>query len=610
MSNNTDNNEYVDASIMISDTVNGIPIIELSKDDMIKVVTEQYLADIDPDTGVDLMRLKAALIDLVYSFIQLRNQAGHCQKWRGRETLYPQQIAMAMQKLYHIVQINMAGAETEMDPKYTVLGIYQESGDNEGIYITNDKMIINIIYNFNRDISKKERDEVIEILQASCETVRRCEDPDLLPLQNGIFNYKTKQCMPFSPDYVFTAKCKVKYNACAVNPIIHNDEDGTDWDVESWMADLFEDEPEVVTTLWQVIGATIRPNVPWNKAIWMLSTRGNNGKGTLCELIRNLVGRGSYTSIKLTDFGKDFALEPLVHCTSIITDENDVGTYIDQAANLKAIITGDTIQINRKFMSAVAYQFRGLMIQCINEVPKIRDRSESFYRRQLIIKFKKSYTGIERKYIKEDYLNRPEVLEYVLYKVLNMDYYEINEPEYCKETMNLYKIHNDPVRDFMNETMPQFGADAIPSEYLYVLYGKWLEQNNPAAKKFMLGKTNFLAEFKELLANYPEWYFPKDHFRVKAKYLDKQELTLHIYDLKEWMTDPNSSDPNVRYKLKWEQPFMRGILRVKHKPTKLGRPANEPEEDKNETEDAPASASTDYGEVKNNNGEVINVENV
>lgn len=89
-----DPNGCADINITISDTVNGIPIIELSKDDMIKVVTEQYLEDIDPDTGVDLMRLKAALIDLVYSFIQLHNQAGHCQKWRGRETLYPQQIAM------------------------------------------------------------------------------------------------------------------------------------------------------------------------------------------------------------------------------------------------------------------------------------------------------------------------------------------------------------------------------------------------------------------------------------------------------------------------------------------------------------------------------------
>ena len=59
--------------------------------------------------------------------------------------------------------------------------------------------------------------------------------------------------------------------------------------------------------------------------------------------MRNLAGNQSCVAIQLSDFGKDFMLEPLVHATSIITDENDVGTYIDKAANLKAIITNDVV---------------------------------------------------------------------------------------------------------------------------------------------------------------------------------------------------------------------------------------------------------------------------
>ena len=59
------------------------------------------------------------------------------------------------------------------------------------------------------------------------------------------------------------------------------------------------------------------------------------------------------------------------------------------------------------------------MVQCVNEMPRTKDKSESFYRRQIFIPFTKCYTGIERKYIKNDYLNRKDVLEYVLYKILN-----------------------------------------------------------------------------------------------------------------------------------------------------------------------------------------------
>lgn len=81
--------------------------------------------------------------------------------------------------------------------------------------------------------------------------------------------------------------------------------DGAVWDVESWMQSL-SDDPEIVMLLWQVIGAVIRPNVPWNKSVWLYSEAGNNGKATLCELMRNLCGSGAYTSISLAQFGAQF----------------------------------------------------------------------------------------------------------------------------------------------------------------------------------------------------------------------------------------------------------------------------------------------------------------
>ena len=152
------------------------------------------------------------------------------------------------------------------------------------------------------------------------------------------------------------------------------------------MADL-SDDPEIVELLWQILGAIIRPHVRWNKSAWLYSETGNNGKGTLCELMRSLCGDGSYAAIPLINFSKDFALEPLTRSTAIIVDENDVGCFIDKAANLKAVITNDVIPINRKFKTPLSYQFYGFMVQCLNEFPRIKDKSDSFYRRQLFIPF-------------------------------------------------------------------------------------------------------------------------------------------------------------------------------------------------------------------------------
>lgn len=102
--------------------------------------------------------------------------------------------------------------------------------------------------------------EVFDILREKAQRVNRCEDANLIAVNNGIFDYDTKTLLPFTPDKVFTSKSRVDYNPNAVNVVIHNDEDGTDWDVESWM-DTLSDDKGVVIILWQLMGAIIRPNV-------------------------------------------------------------------------------------------------------------------------------------------------------------------------------------------------------------------------------------------------------------------------------------------------------------------------------------------------------------
>ena len=129
--------------------------------------------------------------------------------------------------------------------------------------------------------------------------------------------------------------------------------------------------------------------------------------------MRRLAGEGTYASIPLTAFFQEFHLEPLIKANAVIVDENSVGIFIDSADNFKAAVTGDVILANRKQKTPVALRFRGMIIECVNEIPRVRDRSVSFMRRLLFVPFKKCFTGAERKYIKYDYLHRKEVLEYV-----------------------------------------------------------------------------------------------------------------------------------------------------------------------------------------------------
>ena len=471
--------------------------------------------------------------------------------------LTPATIAELMLAMYDLKTINCAGTNSERE--YDILGIYQEDGPNKGIYISDEIEIHKLIDRFNSELNDYEIKQTVNILRQEAERVERCSDPDLIAINNGIFNYKTKTVEPFRPDLVFTAKCRVDYNPAATNITIHNASDNTDWNVEDWILELFDD-PDIAECIWQIMGAIIRPNVYWRKAAWFVSEKGNNGKGTLCQLMRNLAGNQSCAAIQLSDFGKDFMLEPLVHATSIITDENDVGTYIDKAANLKAIITNDVIQINRKFKSPIAYQFRGFMVQCVNEMPRTKDKSESFYRRQLFIPFTKCYTGKERKYIKDDYLNRPEVLEYVLYRILNMSYYEITEPELCKKALNEYKTYNDPVRDFLQEIMGRARWGCYPSQLLYEMYKGWSKANNPNGS--IQGRNTFLNDVKQFIMATDGWYFvdsanPK---RVSGR-MDGEEPLIEEYGCEAWMADTKTCEGRIRINSKKKKERIGGIFR-------------------------------------------------
>ena len=366
---------------------------------------------------------------------------------------------------------------------------------------------------------------------------------------------------PFSEDKVFLSKSPISYNPNAANVNIHNPDDGTDWDVESWIGDL-SDDPDIVKLLWEILGAIIRPLNRWNKSAWFVSENGNNGKGTLCELMRCLCGDNSYTSIPLSSFSQDFALEPLTRASAIIVDENDVGSFVDKAGNLKAVITNDVIQINRKFKTPITYQWYGFMVQCLNDYPRIKDKSDSFYRRQLFIPFSKCFTGIEREYIKKDYIHRTEVLEYVLKKVLESNYDKLSEPKSCMQALSEYKEINDPIRSFWADLHEEFVWNLLPFTFLYDLYKSWFKANSPSGT--MIGKTTFTNDLLNVIKDDKDWYCDDKTklIRVTKDNMDGPEPLIAQYHLEDWKTKTYKGNDINKICIPVLATSYRGILRV------------------------------------------------
>lgn len=540
--------------------------------EIISLTTTAVLDALDPTNRPAPHALEAMLLGAVNGIIKSENQkvSESADKHQRVKALTHWQVAQILLRLHHVIRIAPSAKDT--DREYDLLAMYRSTGATRGTYTTSEDDIRTTARRYNTALTTRDFNEVLAVLREDAPRRHQSTHRDLITSRDGIvfygtepetveingktFDFSPKDIHPFDPAIVLTIKNGVSYPGPEhLDPVwIHNEEDGTDWEVVDWLNDMF-DLPDgrgegLADLIWEIIGAVIRPHVRWGKTAWFYSEVGNNGKGTLCALMRNLLGSGAHTSIPLSDFGKQFALEPLVRANAIIVDENDVGSYIDKAANMKAIVTNDIIQIDRKYRAPIAFQFFGFMVQCLNEFPLFRDKSESFYRRQLFVPFEKSFTGAERKYIKDDYLQRPEVLEYVFWYAINRagaeepgNYYRLSEPAPTQKVLDEYKESNDPVRTFWDEYRLEFVWDLLPFTFAYDLFKAWSAKVNPSGK--VISQKSFITDLVAIVRKDPLWSCEDKTQRHRpGTRMDKPEPLIVEYDLRDWKNPlQNSQTP-------------------------------------------------------------------
>lgn len=490
--------------------------------------TEKYLDNLD--VTLSPKEIESELLDNIQFAFDCHNQcAPKCDRWRKPARLSNMQIAMILLRKEHIKMICCCNQMCSR--KYMVLSIYDEAS---GLYLSDNCIFERIIRAYNYDISSKDIKEVINILMSEADVVFKTTEVDLIPVNNGVFDYSTKELHEFSPEYVFTSKSPIDYDD-SIALKIFTEEDGSTWDVESWMQTL-SDDPQVICNMWEILSAVLRPNVHWNKAAWLYGS-GNNGKGTYSQICRDLVGSESCASIPLADMGKDFMLEPLVRVSAIIVEENDEGQYIDKAANLKSIITGDVIRLNIKFENPIQIQPHVFMIQSMNTLPRTKDKSDGFYRRQLFVPFSKCFTGNENKKIKSVYLKDIDVLKYILHKVLNTNFYDFSVSGASEILQNRFIYNNEPVRQFCEEFIMECKWDFLPNNFLYEGYKAWYKKNCPAGEP--QGKNTFLEELREVIRDkgtYEIWDNKQRPFHSsKSNIAYTSEPLIIEYNLTEFM---------------------------------------------------------------------------
>ena len=453
-----------------------------------------------------------------------------------RECIVPLAIG-----LYGLHLIDTSDGD-ETSESATKLGYYDDGSrifrivgrDTKGLWVTDDDALFRLVGLLDASLKRKEYiNDIIPQIKAYLSgyepryrKVNR--NPFLIACKNGVYDWKTKSFRDFSRDDTFLWKLRVPYNPAAVNPIRdlvdkYGQPTGEKWDFDSWIYDLFTDDSlQAVDSqrrakenstfiIEQWLPYMLTPSHAWDKSFIFCGEQGTGGKGCLIFLIRSILGDQSMAEIKLKAFDKDFILQELWEKNKriIVSEENEPSSFLDSSAVYKAIITGDYTAINLKFKAAVTARIRASQTHCINGIPRVGDKTDSYTRRHCFLRFHKNFnkTG-EHPEIKQEFLCDPDVLEYVLKLALEAPYRKVITPtESMGEVMHEFKTLNNPMERFWDEVFDFMDKHVIelPTETLYPVFQTWYKENVRGASGY--GSSEFKKMLRDVVYNDPDFMY-------------------------------------------------------------------------------------------------------
>ena len=230
---------------------------------------------------------------------------------------------------------------------------------------------------FGALISTHGVNEIIGHVQRSTHIDRDNVDanPTLLNFENGLYNIKTNEFTPHTPNHIITARIPVKYDPNADCP-----------EIKQFLRDIVEIKEDAVL-LEEILGFCLYRRYFIKKAI-MLTGGGDNGKSIYLNLIEHFLGKENCSSIVLQRltlkdrFTNAFLVGKLANIAGDLSSDalKDTGMF-------KMLTGGDYVPAEIKGGNIFKFLNSAKMLFSANEIPGTDDLTSAFWTRWVIIEF-------------------------------------------------------------------------------------------------------------------------------------------------------------------------------------------------------------------------------
>lgn len=381
----------------------------------------------------------------------------------------------------------------------------------EGIYEERPHFIGRLVNAITPEAMQRDRTEVMNRIADSLDVSEITKNENLAVLKNGIFDIKKHKLLPFSSKYTFVTKTDAVWDGTATDEPVFGE---NNWTLSKALTTYFDGQRDEITAFFYACQNAILTNKPSKTFVYFYSKAGQTGKGTLTQLLINLVGKRNAGSANIETLESRFGLASVYDKALIYGNENDQPLSKNGSNNLKNLSTGDGITVDRKGISAITVSPTPLVVQSMNTEPSFAIYNGGITARARIFVFEHSFVdaGDEDTLVKSEYISSPKLLKWLTHKVLSMDVPDRlpNFKASLAATGEAQSRAFDIYDDWINERFENFNGSEFPIKALYLDFNVWRDKN--ACDDDKISRVKFSKELRSHLG--VNWIYEAKHGRA------------------------------------------------------------------------------------------------
>ena len=335
-------------------------------------------------------------------------------------------------------------------------------------------------------LKDSQRVEVYKYLCLKCVKKAEFSSPRYIGLADTIMDIVNGQEFPYTPSFVIGNKINVQYNESAYSEVM-----------DKTLDKVCCYDKQIRMLLEEMIGYTLyRKNSM--QLCFILTGEGSNGKSTILNCIKKLLGQENYTSLDLRELEDQFKPFELYNKLANIGDDIS-SKFLEGSSVFKKCVTGESFMVAKKYGDPFQMESYATQIFCANEMPQVKDKSDGFTRRLMIVPFNAKFSSSDSDYdpFIEDKLRSDESIEYLLKLAIDglkrvIATNKFTKSEIGEHEKEEYVMSNNNVIEWLEE-QPKVENESISDVYL--AYKVWCTRDGCSAVK----KLNFAKEIRKKL---------------------------------------------------------------------------------------------------------------